>query len=163
MTIDKQLARIIGFMAVIGILAHVFGEALPRRWFLWDRGWYRIRPWEQAGRFYERLGIRRWKDHLPDKSRFTKRTFTKELWGHGSQEDLTRLLQETCVAELVHWVLLLIAPLMYWFVPTPLGLCAAVLYGLSNLPFIMIQRYNRPRLVRLLSRRRPSQPKEAAI
>ena len=27
-----------------------------------------------------------------------------------------------------------------------------VLYGLSNLPFILIQRYNRPRLLRLYER-----------
>ena len=33
-----------------------------------------------------------------------------------------------------------------------LSIVATVLYGLSNIPFIMIQRYNRPRLVRLYKR-----------
>lgn len=153
MTILRQIVTIIKYIALLGILSHVIGEALPRRWFHWDRFPYRAYGWERDGHFYESLGIRKWKDRLPDKSKHTKRTFTKEMKGHESGESLVRFLQETCVAEAVHWALLVLAVPLYAYVPTPLGLVVTLLYGLSNLPFIIIQRYNRPRLRRVLERR----------
>lgn len=150
MTITRQFMIVLRCTVVWGILAHVLGELLPRRWFRWDRFPYRCCAWEREGRIYERLGIRRWKDRLPDKSKHTKRTFTKTMVGHTDPVQLTRFLQETCVAELVHWCLMLMAVYMYFHVPTTFGAVASMLYGLSNLPFIMIQRYNRPRLCRIL-------------
>ena len=68
-----QLTTAIKYIALIGILAHVLGEALPRKWFHWDRFPYRTFPWEDDGRIYETMGIRRWKDRLPDKSKHTKK------------------------------------------------------------------------------------------
>ena len=46
--------------------------------------------------------------------------------------------------------------------PGAAGTVAAVLYALSNLPFILIQRYNRPRLARLY-RRLMKQPPQPAV
>lgn len=43
-----QLITAIKYIALIGILAHVLGEALPRKWFHWDRFPYRTFPWEEA-------------------------------------------------------------------------------------------------------------------
>lgn len=153
MSFLNQLITAIKYVALIGILAHVLGEALPRRWFHWDRFPYRAFSWEREGRIYEAIGIRRWKDHLPDKSKHTKKTFTKQMKGHDSIDGLVRFLQETCVAECVHWCLLLLSFPLYSYVPTVFGAAVTALYALSNLPFIMIQRYNRPRLLRLLNRR----------
>lgn len=150
----QQFMIVLRYIVVWGILSHVLGEALPRRWFHWDRFPYRAFSWEEEGRFYERLGIRKWKGLLPDKSKHTKKTFTKTMVGHTDPAQLTRFLQETCVAELVHWCLMLLAVYMYFHVPTVFGAIVSALYGLSNVPFIMIQRYNRPRLRRLLSRSR---------
>lgn len=62
------------------------------------------------------------------------------------------LARETCVAEAVHWALLVISPVLLITMTGWLSIVATVLYGLSNIPFIMIQRYNRPRLVRLYKR-----------
>ena len=70
---------------------------------------HRTFSWEREGRVYEAMGIRRWKDRLPDKSKHTKKTFTKQMKGHDSIDGLVRFLQETCVAELVHWCLLLLS------------------------------------------------------
>ena len=41
MSFFDQLMTAIKYMALIGILAHVIGEALPRRWFHWERFPYR--------------------------------------------------------------------------------------------------------------------------
>ena len=153
MSFLNQLTTVIKSIALIGILAHILGEALPRKWFHWDRFPYRTFSWEREGRVYEAMGIRRWKDRLPDKSKHTKKTFTKQMKGHDSIDGLVRFLQETCVAELVHWCLLLLSFPLYSYVPTGFGAAVTVLYALSNLPFIFIQRYNRPRLQRLLNRK----------
>lgn len=153
MSILQQIFSVIKYIILLGILSHLIGEALPRRWFHWDRFPYRTYNWEKGGRFYEKLHIRKWKDRLPDKSKYTRNTFTKEMNGHEDQSNLVRFLQETCVAELVHWVLAALCVPLYWYVPTPFGAVAATLYALSNIPFIIIQRYNRPRLYRVYQKK----------
>ena len=52
----------------------------------------------------------------------------------------------------MHWALLVISPVLLITMTGWLSIVATVLYGLSNIPFIMIQRYNRPRLMRLYKR-----------
>ena len=155
------------YIALVGLSAHLIGEALPRRWFHFDRGLYRTRTWEGDGALYQRFGIQRWKDLLPDKSRVAPGAFKKQVRSVPTPASLERFLQETCVAECVHWVLMLFSPGVLLFLHGAGGIALMLLYGLSNIPFIMIQRYNRPRLARLyrrLTRQRPAPAqREAAI
>ena len=67
------------YAAALGILAHPVGQALPRRWFDPHRTPYRCRDWEQGGRVYNKLHIRRWKDRLPDMSRLMPDMVKKKL------------------------------------------------------------------------------------
>ena len=66
----SQLLRFLLTVATLGFLAHSIGEALPRRWFHADAFPWRAGRWEQGGRVYLKLGVRAWKDRLPDMSRF---------------------------------------------------------------------------------------------
>ena len=92
------------YAAALGILAHPVGQALPRRWFDPHRAPYRCRDWEQGGRVYNKLHIRRWKDRLPDMSRLMPDMVKKKL----AAADPMSLVQETCVAECVHcWLVVL--------------------------------------------------------
>ena len=60
------------------------------------------------------------------------------------------LVQETCVAEAVHTASSLLGLICLWLWPGWGGaIVLAVWVLLANLPFILIQRYNRPRLMRL--------------
>ena len=60
--------------------------------------------------------------------------------------------QETCVAEAVHTASSLLGLLCLRLWPGWGGVIVwAVWFLLGNLPFILIQRYNRPRLLRLRS------------
>lgn len=155
MTVITETLRFVIPVAVIGILAHVIGEALPRRWFDASRFPYRAYAFERNGRFYEALGIRKWKNVLPDKSRIAPGTYRKAIRGSAQQHSaahMERLLQETCVAECVHWALLVISPILLFTMESPAAYVMTPLYGLSNLPYIMIQRYNRPRLAVLPAR-----------
>ena len=125
-------------------------EALPRKWFHWDRFPYRTFSWEREGRVYEAMGIRRWKDRLPDKSKHTKKTFTKQMKGHDSIDGLVRFLQETCGRACP---LVSAAPKLplYSYVPTGFGAAVTVLYALSNLPSFSSSGTTAPRLQRLLN------------
>ena len=164
MTVITETLRFFIPVAVIGILAHVIGEALPRRWFDASRFPYRAYAFERNGRFYEALGIRKWKNVLPDKSRIAPGTYRKAIRGSAQQHSaahMERLLQETCVAECVHWALLVISPILLFTMESPAAYVMTPLYGLSNLPYIMIQRYNRPRLA-VLSARMQRKVQEAA-
>ena len=61
------------------------------------------------------------------------------------------MIQETCIAELVHGVLCIAGLYCFQIWPGTGGLLIAALNVLGNLPYIIIQRFNRPRLVRLLA------------
>lgn len=140
------------YIAFIGITANPIGNALPRGWFRWDRFPYRSFGWEKNGSVYGKLRIREWKDKLPDMSKINSKMYRKRVDTRMSKENLVRLIQETCVAEMAHWVLILLsaAVLRIWK-----GLGGWIVYGLcvlGNLPFILIQRFNRPRLVHTLER-----------
>lgn len=92
---------------------------------------------------------------MPDKSKFAfaqNKTVRKSVGGDVSGAHFELLARETCVAEAVHWALLVISPVLLITMTGWLSIVATVLYGLSNIPFIMIQRYNRPRLTRLYKR-----------
>ena len=86
----------------------------------------------------------------------------KQAPRHGSAAETEAVLLETCVAECVHWALMpLSLPILaIW----QSSWCILLYIGynlLGNLPFILIQRYNRPRLVRLYERMRMKRSKEA--
>ena len=75
--------------------------------------------------------------------------------------DPMSLVQETCVAEFTHFVLILLGfyALRLW--PGTGGAIVTAIYILfGNLPFLIIQRYNRPRLQRLLAAQQRRSAKE---
>ena len=136
------------FHAATGYAVH----RLPMHRLQRDNWLLRPRSFEQDGRFYERLGIRRWKDALPEAGDvFTGGMSKRELPGRGPT-GLRRFAAETRRAELGHWSAMACGPLFVLWNP-PLVAAVMVAYGvLINAPFIAVQRYNRLRIRRLLDR-----------
>ncbi len=135
------------YLAAVSALSN--GAAVfSRRRFRPDQFPFRPYAFERQGRFYEKLGIRKWKDRLPDMSRLL-RFLPRKAVRSRSAEQARLLVQETCLAETVHlWLIVLAAPVLFIWPGWRGGVLWAV-YALGNVPFIMIQRYNRPRLLRL--------------
>lgn len=117
-------------------------------------GWYRQKAWEPG--LYEKLGVKKWKASMPSSNPeyFDPRVHS---W--------SEIAQAMCQAELVHevnvplsFVPLLTVPLFgsFWvFLIT--SLAAASL----DLCFVIMQRFNRPRILRMAERSercRPSSP-----
>jgi glycosyl-4,4'-diaponeurosporenoate acyltransferase len=125
----------------------------PRQWFDHDTWLTRPRSWERAGSAYERLGIRRWKDRLPEAGALFAGGTSKRHIPGATDGGLARLATETRRAEWGHWSAAACAPLFVLW--NPLWIAAVmVLYGVAvNAPFIAIQRYNRLRVNRVLGRR----------
>lgn len=141
------------YLAILGILAHFIGEALPRSAFKPELAPFSSFKWEQNGRIYERIAIHKWKDHLPDMSRVMKDMMPKRLsGGRVSAGNVYRLAVETCVSETVHWALCVSAFGVGIFWRGAARWIMPLIVILSNIPFIMIQRYNRPKLLALSKR-----------
>ena len=89
-------ALILGFIG--GVLSFCVGQALPRRWFHPDAFPFRPFAWEKGGKIYERLGVRRWKDLLPDMSRIVPGVVKKKASLTRTPEAMALLVRETCEA-----------------------------------------------------------------
>jgi glycosyl-4,4'-diaponeurosporenoate acyltransferase len=77
-------------------------------------GWlYRARPWERGGAFYEFLGVKRWKDRLPDAGPWFAGGFAKRDLSSRGRDYLRRFLVETCRGELAHWLAMSAAPFFF--------------------------------------------------
>ncbi len=143
----KKLWLSVLYLAAISVLSNPAGS-LIRRDFRPDAFPFKPWPFEKQGRFYERLHIRQWKDRVPDMSKYLRSLPPKAI-RTASSEQAKMLVQETCVAETVHAALMVLAlPVLLcrrWWA----ALMVLVYDLLGNLPFILIQRYNRPRLMRL--------------
>lgn len=140
------------YIAAIGIASHFIGNALPRRWFRWESFPYRSFSWEREGQIYKAIRIQDWKDRVPDMSKLCANMVRKEVRSRPTAESTQRLIAESCVAEAVHFTLLFASlPVMsIWE-----GIGGKIVYCLcilGNLPFMLIQRYNRPRLCKLYTR-----------
>ncbi len=136
---------------MIGLLGQLIGMSLPRRWFNHKAFPYRAYAWEKNGKIYEVLNIKRWKTKLPDVSRVIKRMTPKAIRTRPTKEQVEALLAETCVAELIHGLLMLFGWGAAFIWQGFGGVAVSFAYMIGNVPFILIQRYNRPRQATLLA------------
>ncbi len=101
---------------------------------------------------YEKLQVKKWKRGMPtyDPSLFDPRLHT---WGE--------IAQAMCQAELVHETIAVLSFLPIaagaWFGDYPVFIITSVLAAACDTMFVIMQRYNRQRVMKLL--RRESAPK----
>ena len=144
-----RMASIVG---IIGIAAFFIGESVPRSWYDYRRFPFKCYAWEKNGLIYEQFGVRWLKTHSIDMSRIMPKAFPKQNTMTRDKAHLERLVQEMCNAELVHWVLAFMSPVFWLLIDGWYGVAITIGYALSNLGDIMIQRYNRPRIILILKR-----------
>lgn len=144
-----KLLMTIVYVAVIGILAHYIGESLPRSLFSEKKFPYRAYAWENDGKVYNRLKIKKWKTHLPDMSRIMRDMLPKKVTFDATSGSIDALIKETCVAECVHYWLCIFSVGIYLIWKNYIGAILSLVFIVCNIPFVMIQRYNRPHLIKL--------------
>ncbi len=151
----REVIRCILYLAFIGAACFVLGRVLPKSAFDPDRPPFRLYGWEREGAAYNAIGVRKWKEKLPDMSAILPKAMpSKRLPKEPTPESLELMIRETCVAEWIHGLLCLLGfgCVLLW--KGLWGWAVSVLYFVGNVPFIIIQRYNRPKLTRILRRLR---------
>lgn len=139
------------YLVATGILSFVVGRVLPKHWFHGEEFPYCSYSFEKNGRIYEQLHIKFWQSKVPDMSRICMDLMPQKKLCGTDAEQMNRMIQETCVAELIHILLCFSGLYCVTLWPGFGGVVLALCNILGNLPFILIQRYNRPRLMRLLA------------
>ncbi len=126
----------------------IFGGAV--NWVMRNRAnpqnsWFRLRSWEPA--LYRRLRVKVWKEYLPT---YVPTLFSFQL--HTPEE----IAGAMCQAEIVHELgaIASLAPLaaIRWFGSWPVFLITSLASMSLELALVAIQRYNRPRVLRLITR-----------
>lgn len=118
------------------------------RYFQPDNFILKNRKWEDV--FYRRvLKVPMWKHLLPDGAATYKGGFRKRELASQDTGYLNRFIIETGRAEIMHWLAIL--PFWIFGLWSPLFVVWIMLgYALVvNIPCILTQRFNRPRLVRI--------------
>lgn len=117
---------------------------LPKKWANYEKKFYRVSAKEK--KFYEKLGIRKWKDKIPEIGHFTG--FRKnKIADPKSVEYLDRFLLEICYGELGHFISLFTGALTVLFFPLThlwwaISIPVVFVNALMNLPSLFILRYN---------------------
>ena len=128
------------------------GHAIPKLTnydFNYRHPWFQPRNWEPA--FYKKLNIKNWKGQLP--------TYAPEQFSM-KENSLHRVIQNMCGAEIVHELIMVLSFLPLLTVPVfgsfPVFLITSILAAMYDGIFVMAQRFNRPRLVRIYEKKEAS-------
>jgi len=123
-----------------------FDRALNNRVDVRHR-WFRLHRFEAA--LYERLQVGKWKAALP--------TYDPDAFDR-HQHSWEEIAQAMCQAELVHEVIAALSFLpvaaSVWLGATAVFVITSVLAAAFDLLFVIIQRYNRPRVMKIVERLR---------
>jgi glycosyl-4,4'-diaponeurosporenoate acyltransferase len=133
----------------LGLMSFFIGRLFALVHFRPGRFPWREYSFERGGKYYNRFFIKKWKDRIPDMSRiFFMIMPEKKISIEIDLEVLGKMINETCLAEAVHVFLCIgsIGCLFIWRGPG--GVIMALLFFLGNIPFIMVQRYNRARYIK---------------
>lgn len=121
------------------------GHLIPNR-FTGRENWFRQKKWEP--KLYEKLNVQAWKGHMP--------TFDPPSFDL-SKHSLNDVIATMCKSEVVHEVIILFSflPLLAAipFGEFPVFLLTSLFAAAVDALFVLLQRYNRPRLMALRDRR----------
>ena len=107
--------------------------------------WFREKSFEN--KLYKLIRVRKWKKYLP--------TYSPETFDT-SKKTVKEIVGATCQAEIVHEIIMALSLLPIILIPFLGGAAAltitSVLAMLFDSIFVILQRYNRPKLVRVMER-----------
>lgn len=112
----------------------------------YTKKWYQIHSWENN--LYQFLKVKAWKNKMP--------TYYPETFSY-KQHSWTEIAQAMCQSELVHEtnMILSFVPLIAskWFGSFYVFLITSIGGAIFDLLFVMMQRYNRARIIKIMSKK----------
>lgn len=145
-----EIFHCFAYLLTLSLGSFLVGRLVPKRIFHDDQVPFLPFGWEKEGRIYKKLHIHQWQNLVPDMSRILPQLIPSKQFSANGFHALPRMIQETCMAEFCHLFLAIAGFYCVRLWKGTGGWVLALLYCIGNLPYIPIQRYNRPRLQRLL-------------
>ena len=109
--------------------------------------WYQLRPFEL--RLYKALKVKKWKSGMPT---YAPDTFDPK------QHSWEEIAQATCQAEIIHEIIIGFSflPLLaaFAFGEFWVFFVTSVIASMYDLTFVIMQRFNRPRIIKLIAKER---------
>ena len=139
-------SRTIAYHFVMRLMVGLAFHATMRNKADYRKRWYQVSKREMA--VYEKLKVKQWKRRMPtyDPALFDPRLHTWE-----------EIVQAMCQAELVHETIAVLSflPILagIWFGEYPVFIVTSVLSAACDMVFVIMQRYNRQRVTKLLNRK----------
>ncbi|MEG1528653.1 MAG: hypothetical protein RR248_03765 [Clostridia bacterium] len=144
------ILTLLNFVLVVGVdgLFAFLIHSLPMRFFSPYKKFFKTNSAEL--KFYEFTRIKRWKDYVMELDGLG--SFKKNKIDTTDPSYLLRFLQENCCGEIIHYFCLIsglanLIFLNYSFLTISLPI--VIINAILNIPPIFIQRYNRPKLLRI--------------
>lgn len=130
---------------IIRFISPVILQLIFRKKYNYKSKWFQTNSWER--KLYQILKIKKWKVHVMT---YNPKEFSLKL--NSSQE----IVNNICHAEVVHELIMILSFASILFA-IPLGafavfLITAILAALLDSIFVMIQRYNRPRIIKIVEK-----------
>ena len=137
------------YILCVGILVFLLGRLYPRKWLRVDCFPFKSFKFEKNGTIYNKLKIMKWKTKLPDASLIITKVFPRFMPRKrlDDEEKIPTLINETCIAETTHVVAAILGFGCVFVWDGIGGWIMSILFLLFNIPFIIMQRFNRPRLI----------------
>lgn len=136
----------IAYHFVMRLMVGLAFHATMRNKADYRKRWYQVSKREMA--VYEKLKVKQWKRRMPtyDPALFDPRLHTWE-----------EIVQAMCQAELVHETIAVLSflPILagIWLGEYPVFIVTSVLSAACDMVFVIMQRYNRQRVTKLLNRK----------
>lgn len=136
----------IAYHFVMRLMVGLAFHATMRNKADYRKRWYQVSKREMA--VYEKLKVKQWKRRMPtyDPALFDPRLHTWE-----------EIVQAMCQAELVHEMIAVLSflPILagIWFGEYSVFIVTSVLSAACDMVFVIMQRYNRQRVMKLLNRK----------
>ena len=132
----------IAFHLVIRLLVGAIIDCIMHNHADYDKKWFQQLPFEE--KLYKKLKVKKWKDKLP--------TYNTDIFSV-QKKTFDEIAQATCQSEIVHEINVVVSFLPLFaaclFGSFMVFLITSILAACFDLLFVIMQRYNRPRLVKL--------------
>ena len=125
---------------------------------------FRTKPWEKN--FYLKLGVKVWKDKIPETGKLLVKFGKSQVAEKDNPVYLYKFLTETGYAEIMHMLSIPLGFLVIFFFPLEYALLFGLPIGIINMllqiPPCIVQRYNRPKILKLYERTLRNQQRDEA-
>ncbi len=112
----------------------------------YNKWWFREKSFEQT--LYNTLRVKKWKKHMP--------TYSPDTFDV-NKHSLEEIVSATCQSEIVHEIIFVLSflPILLAIPFGTLGvfIATSVIAALIDCIFIIMQRFNRPRLLKIIARK----------